>query len=340
MTPGIYLLLLSAWHPQAPNTALGLGQDTTPQVETVDEQVVREAAAVTQALEAFVGVKKNGLKPYLSDDGRIQIYSDFRSKEAKKVFSRAEAMLDKIDAALGPVAGDGQPLFAFLIAKKEHYWALCDTIAEASPSQASFMSQSKHSTGFTIFAPEITVYFHDTSVQQEARPDHSIGHNLVHLELSRRYGILPLWVREALATAAEDMATGEVYAPWNLQGFVFTASHAEWRGKQTKAQVARLHGLGDLFRYSGRPYRDDLAHIGFAFGVYAMLEEPESLGQFLSALQAEYALSNGRGGRPNFRAELVQKMFEASFAPGFMARFQSWWEKPLRWNAKPKRRKK
>ncbi|MDA0667955.1 MAG: hypothetical protein O3A50_09290 [Planctomycetota bacterium] len=336
-------LVISAWLPQQGPAPLGLGGDTTKGIETVDELVIRESEAITAAVLEFALSEDSGLKLYVSEDGRSQIYSDFSKSESKKAFKRIDAMLGKVNLALGvpnDLAGlaegeKARPLVGFMIHNQEIYNQLCDTIGEAGPSQADFMETSKNTTGFTIFAPEVTAYFHDLSVQEEARPDHSIGHNLVHFDLHRRYGILPLWIRESMATAVEDMAVGEVFAPWHLNGFVFTSSHAEWRGRETKKGVERATNLHSLFTYPANPYRDDLAHLGFAFATYTMLEEPEGLHAFLSAMEKEDAANYDRGGRSEFSAEMTQGFFDASFEPGFMDRFQKWWEKPLKWNKKP-----
>lgn len=316
--------------------ALGPGLDSTPGVETVDERVEREAKAIRSTIRTFVEDKDNGLHTYESADGRVFLYTDFRSKEAKAMFKTIEQMFAKVDTALGEPGEEVVPIHAFLFAKPEPYMRFCDAVGAAGPSQADFMQSSKDSTGFTIFAPEVTTYFHDLRVQEEARADHSIAHNLIHLELHRRYGILPLWIRESIATAAEDMAFGEVYAPWHLNGFVFSASHGEWRGKKTREQIKDLTSLDALFNYSANPYREELAHLGFAFGVYSMLEEPVALQGFLGAMQERYAVTNTRGGRPEFTLE----MFAAHYQDGFLERFQKWWKKPPRWNAKPKKRKK
>ncbi|MGB0953762.1 MAG: hypothetical protein ACPG31_11090 [Planctomycetota bacterium] len=337
--------MASIWTPQSDIKPAGFPRDTTPGVDTVDEIVARESEAIRQAVQVFADDAKNGLTPYLSEDGRIRIYTDFRSKDAKSAFKRVGLMFESVDTALGYAGEEPEPLFAFLIARSTTYHGLCDAIAEAGPMQANFMQQSKETTGFTIFAPELTVYFHDLSVQEEARPDHSIGHNLIHLEMHRRYGVLPLWIRESIATAAEDMATGEVYAPWHLNGFVFTASHTEWRGKQTRKQMAALQNFDALFSYSAKPYRDDLAHLGFGFAVYTMLEEPEELRRFLTAMQDKYAEVNLKGGRPAFTLEMTRTMFEDAFEnpddeKPFLERFQKWWKKPTKWNKKPKKRKR
>jgi len=347
MISAALLLAISTWLPQQGGQPLALGADTTKGIETVDERVTRESKAIAAAVLEFAESKDSGLKLYVSEDGRSHVYSDFSSKQAKNAFKRIDAMLGKVNMALGVPKdlkgleeGDtGRPLLGFMIKSPDVYYALCDVIGQAGPSQANFMESSKNTTGFTIFAPEITTYFHDLSIQEEARADHSIGHNLVHLDLHRRYGILPLWIRESIATAVEDMAVGEVYAPWHLNGFVFTASHTEWRGKLTQKGVERAVSLESLFDYPANPYRDDLAHLGFAFATYAMLEEPESLHGFLSALQAEYAANHPRGGRPDFSVEFTQGLFEQNFEEGFMDRFHKWWKKPLKWNKKPKKKK-
>jgi len=342
------LLSMTSWLPQQGPAPLALGGDTTKGVETVDERVDRESKAIAAAVLEFAQSKDSGLKLFVSEDGRSQVYSDFSKGESKRAFKRIDAMLGKVNMALGVPADvedleEGEavrPLLGFMIHNGAIYHQLCDVIAEAGPSQAAFMQKSKSTTGFTIFAPEITAYWHDLSVQEEARPDHSIGHNLVHLDLHSRYGILPLWVRESIATAVEDMAVGEVYAPWHLDGFVFTASHADWRGKETRKGVERMVSLDSLFSYKANPYRDDLAHLGFAFATYTLIEEPESLHGFLTAMQQEYEENYDRGGRPDFGVEMTQGFFDQHFEAGFMERFHKWWKKPLKWNKKPKKKKK
>lgn len=339
MLPGLLLTLFAFSTPQADIKPAGFPRDTTPGVETMDERVARESEAIRQAVQAFADDEANGLTPYLSEDGRVRVYTDFKSRDAKNAFKRIGLMFDRVDHALGYAGEEPEPLFAFMIARSGAYHGLCDAVAAAEPLQADFMQQSKATTGFTIFAPELTVYFHDLSVQEEARPDHSVGHNLVHLELHRRYGVLPLWIREAIATAAEDMATGEVYAPWHLNGFVFASSHGEWRGKKTQKQIAKVESLDPLFTYTAKPYRDDLAHLGFAFAVYSMLEKPKSLDGFLSAMQEKYKETNEKGGRPAFTLTMTQEMFAAHYEEDFLKDFKKWWKKPPKWNKLPKKRK-
>lgn len=334
------ILLSTICFVQPQGHAIGPAFDSTPGVETVDERVEREAKAIRSAMDSFAVAKENSLRAYVSENGRVLLYTDFRAKQAKAMFKTIEQMFAKVDAALGDPGTEIEPIYGFVFSQTQNYERFCDAIGAAGPSQAEFMQSSKDSTGFTLFAPEVTTYFHDLRVQEEARADHSIAHNLVHLELHRRYEILPLWVREAIATAAEDMAFGEVYAPWHLNGFVFSASHADWRGKGTRELVKELTDLNALFEYSGKPYRDELAHLGFAFGVYSLLEEPEALQGFLGAMQKLYAETNTKGGRPEFTLEIYQRMFAEHYEEGFLERFQKWWKKPPRWNAKPKKRKK
>lgn len=354
--PGIILICASIWTPQGDIKPAGFPRDTTPGIETVDEQVARESEAIRAAVQVFAEDKRNGLTPFLSDDGRIRVYTDFRAKDAKAAFKRVGLMFDQVDQALGYDGEDPEPLFAFMIARTGTYHSLCDTVAEAGPLQANFMQQSKETTGFTIFAPELTVYFHDLSVQEEARPDHSIGHNLIHLELHRRHGVLPLWIREGIATVAEDMATGEVWAPWHLDGFVFAHTHGEWRGKETKEMVKDMKSVDEfdrIFEYSGKPYRNDLAHLTFSFVLYSMYEKPDSLRAMLGAMEELYAETNEKGGRPEFTLEMTRKMFHDAYLAAeivaedpkeakkaFLKDFQKWWKKPPKWSKKPKKSKR
>ncbi|MHC4839122.1 MAG: hypothetical protein ACYTF3_13240, partial [Planctomycetota bacterium] len=277
----------------------------------------------------------------------------------KRFMKAIETMRDRMDYAFGPkpelpateevllelreeleLPPSTAPLIAFLIIDPANYRGLLDTVAAAAPDQRDFMARSRDTTGFTLFAPELTAYFHDVNVQEEAMPDRSLAHNLVHLELNRRYGILPLWVREGIATAVEDMCWGEVWGPWNLSGFVFASSHGDWRGKGTQKLVeGMVDDVDILYGYSANPYRDDMAHLAFAFATYAMLEEPEGFQGFLAGLQELYAEVNTEGGLPAFTPVQVDEVFDANFEAGLLERMQEWWEKPARWNKKPKKKR-
>jgi len=167
-----------------------------------------------------------------------------------------------------------------------------------------------------------------------------MAHSIIHLELERRYGEIPLWIREAIATALEDMTTGEVWGPWHRNEFVFTASHTEWRGKQTQKQVVRLKDFERIFAYAANPYDDHFAHEAFAFALYTMIEEPEGLGKMLAAMEEIYPETNPKGGRSLLTVEQTQEIVGECFGSDLLARFQEWWLEPPRWNAKPKKSKK
>ncbi len=329
-------LLFSFFQGQVP-------ESSQPAAISTDDLVKLEADQISAAVLEFVESDAAKLKLYVSSDGRIRLYSDSRSREVKDIFKLSEAMLNKLDATLGvmPAAeGESAELLGLVINSPATYFDLCDVVAKAAESQARFMQASKNVTGFSIFAPELTVYFHEASFQEEARIDHSIAHSLIHLELHRRYGEIPLWIREGIATALEDLTVGEVYGPWHVNGFVFSASHADWRGAQTQKQVARLKDFGRIFSYPANPYDDHLAHEAFAFAVYCLLEEPQSLAQMLKGMQDMYAETNPQGGRFLMTVEQTKELFEASFETGFLERFQVWWEKPPSWKAKKSKKSK
>ncbi|MBL7008038.1 MAG: hypothetical protein ISR76_03510 [Planctomycetes bacterium] len=306
-----------------------LGAAAAPQEPTVDQRVDEAAAAVATALDEFLDGRGSRLKAFASADGRLQLYSDFSRRDSLRALERSEGILARLDGSLGAPPDPGAALLrAVLVKRHKGYQALCDVVAAADPAQAGFMEASRATTGFTLYRPPITVYFHDPKVQKEARPDHSVAHNLVHLELTRRYGQLPLWLKEGLACAGEEGAFGEVWAPWYRDGFVFSKSHGAWRDRARELAAGMEATMPRVFRYPAKPYEDDLAHLAFAFATWCLEEQPEALKSFLAALQAEYALHWKEGGRFQPDPALVLEFAGASFGADWRQRLQDWWSLP------------
>ncbi len=326
------LLALAALRPQDP--AEDPGPATPAADSSVSAQVAREALAIRAAVDAWAAGETR-LADAASPDGRLQIRSDFSAADAREAVKRSTAVLARLDRAFGaPPAPQEAQLCGILLRSPRLYSGLCAAIAAAAPSQAEFMQRSAATTGFTLYAPPLTVYFHDEKVQKEARADHSLAHSLAHLELARRFGELPLWLTEGIATAGEDGAWGEVWANWYRDGFVTAASHKEWRGKETQRVVAAQQDLAALFAYSARPYQDEGARLSFAFATYGLDAEPERFAAFLLAVQDAYSRQQPAGGRSSLAPEQAAALLEGAFGADFMTRFQLWWQKPPRWNAK------
>lgn len=304
---------------------------------TVDQQVAADAAAIRLALEAWCA-SEDGLERYESPDGRLVLWSDFAAREAREALERTAGVLARLDRAFGaPAAPAAARLDGLMLADGARYRALCDAVAAAAPAQARFMAASQDTTGFTLYAPPLTVYFHDPEVQKEAKPDHSLAHSVVHLELWRRYGTLPLWLTEGIACAGEEGAWGEVWAYWYREGFVAAKSHAAWRGKPTQTLVAGLADLRGLFGYSARPFEEPSALLAFAFATYGLDAEPANFAAFLTLLQEHEQRRNPDGGRPLLAPEDVERLLHEAFGADFLARFQKWWKKPPKWNARSAR---
>jgi len=305
-----------------------------PASASVDEQVAAEALAIQDAVLAWC-FKQEKLARTEAAEGRLQIWSDFDAAEVKDAAKRAAGVLERLDRSLGKPAPEEQAgLTGMLLRDAAIYHALCDVIAETAPSQAEFMQASKRTTGFTLYAPPLTVYFHDPKTQNEARADHSLAHSFVHLEMWRRYGALPLWLTEGLACAGEDGAWGEVWAYWNRTGFVYAKSHADWRGKQTQTLVKELEHLRVLFGYPANPFDEELALLAFAFATYGLDAEPEPFAVFIRQLQASYQANNPQGGRSELPPEEIERILHQAFGEDFLTRFQAWWKKPPKWNSK------
>lgn len=311
--------------------------------ETLDEKVAKDAAAIAAAFDVWAADKEHKLKEYRSDDGRILLISDFGGGVAKDALKRSTGMLERLDRALGaPAEGEEALLRAVMIQSPDAYRSLCGALGGASPPQVEYFMRAMDWTGFTIYKPELTVYFHDPQVQDEARADHNVGHNLAHLEVHRRYGVMPLWIAEAIATACEDGAWGEVWAPWNLHGFVWASSHAEWRGKRTReiAAWAVEEGFTHLWSYTADPYQEPLAKLAFALATYGLDRDPIGLAAFLDRLQAAYSVPDEYGVRKDPTPEQYEAFLAESFGEGFLEDFAEWWKKPPSWKKKPKFRER
>ena len=297
-----------------------------PATPSVDQQVAAAAEHVAAAVDDFLGSRRSRMKRYASKDDRLVLWTDFPARDAKKALERSTGILGRLDASLGaPEDPATAQLRAVMVKRGKSYEALCEAVAEADPAQAGFMASSAETTGFTLYRPPVTVYFHDPKVQAEARPDHSVAHNLVHLELTRRFGQLPLWLKEGLACAGEEGAYGEVWAPWYRDGFVYAKSHGAWRD-QCRERAPGLAGrLERLFRYTARPYEDDLAHDGFAFATWALEEQPAGLAAFLERLRGEYAANQKEGGRFQPDPAKVLDFAAASFGADWRERLEAWW---------------
>jgi hypothetical protein len=309
------------------------GSPVPAAARTEDERVALEAHAIHQAVDAWTAAHPL-LKTTDTGGGRLRLASDFGAAEVKEAVKRTEGLLARLDRALGaPDQPEDARLTGFLIRDPAVYAELCALIARTAPSQADFMERSEDTAGFTLYAPPLTAYFADPRSQEEARSDHSLAHSIVHLEMWRRYGALPLWLTEGIACAGEDGAWGEVWAYWYRDGFVAASSHGDWRGQQTQKIVAKQKDLRGLFAYPARPFEEERALLAFAFATYGLDAEPEAFGAFLTALQSAYQTGQPQGGRPQLDAEMVEALLQRTFGGDFLKRFQVWWKKPPKWHA-------
>lgn len=301
---------------------------------TLDAEIAAEARAILGAVDAWAAAQP-GLAAQAAGGGRLRLWSDLPPREAAEAAQRTLRLLERLDRALGaPEQPEDARLSAFLLRDPRRYAELCALVARVAPRHEAFMQESLGTTGFTLYAPPLTVQCHDAAVQEEALPDRTLAHAVSHLETWRRYGALPTWLSEGIACAGEDGAWGEVWANWYRAGFVARAEHADWRGKPTQRIVAGLRDLRGLFAYSARPFEEEGARLAFAFAVHGLEAEPERFAAFLRALQEAYEAASPQGGRPALSPEEVEGILYAAYGADYLARFQAWWKKPPKWNAK------
>jgi hypothetical protein len=297
---------------------------------------VEEARLVREALDKFLGNKKNKVKTYTGKMERFRLHSDYKSsREPKKVLKACESVLTTFDWALGEYqppdvtqwVRDDHPFEVLMIQKEEVYLNLIDEVLAVAPERLHpYLKSVKNVTGFTLYPAKLTVYYNDVKIQAEAKLDQSTAHNIAHLEMHRRYNYLPLWFAESVACAVEEMTFGEIWANWNRDGFVMRSSHAGWRGAPTQNTVKTMD-LTRLWSYSANPYEDDMAHLGYAFAVFALEAQPKFFHHFALGMQGKYDKYPEQGGQYKLSPEDAATLASASFDGDLQTELRSYWEK-------------
>lgn len=307
-------------------------------------------AEVLAAVEA--AVTEHRLAVHISRDGRVRLATDFAKSAAANLLRSAASVLGRLETVLEqPAAEDATPLTVFVLRDREAYRALCDRLAGVSPGIADYLRRSRDTTGFLLPDLPIAGYWDDIKFQEQTRPEQSVAHNAVHLWLRERYGVLPLWLSEGVACAVEEAEFRDVWANWNLDGFVYDSFRSSWRDTArnyitTPAASIRCYDwtgvpygsepplverpkptLAQLYEYRATSFQDDLAHLAFAFAVYGLEEDPKGLRSFLAALEDEYQANWTTIGRFEPTAALIERLVAESFGRDFPTRFIAWWRK-------------
>ena len=299
-----------------------------------------QAVEIGAVLEGFLKKHKSKVRAYPSEDGRFTLYSDFSRKSGKKAFSMSGEILARLDACLGaPQKSKEGPFSLLLLRNEKHYSTLCNGFIEGVPSLAGFFLRQRNTTGFTLYAPRLSVFLLDPKGASESDPYHDIAHNAVHLDMHQRYGVLPLWLTEGMACAAEDSAFGSVWAHWYRTGFIFSKSHGAWRGKETQALVASAEKVHAVFGYGARPFQPELAKLAFAVATFGLESDPAGLDTFCKHLNQEYQRRQKFGGRFTLEAEVQLGLASAAFGADFVTKLQDWWENPASWKAWKKKKR-
>ena len=308
----------------------------------------RREAALASVENAIRDLK---LEVTTSRSGGLRFASDLSPKATEKVRKSAEAVIGRLEKALGAGLPKGTQLTIFVLRDRDAYRQVCDGISKAAPGLGSYLLSMRESTGFLLPDMPVAAYWDDIKFQEQTRPDQSVAHNLVHLWLRQSFGQLPLWLSEGIACASEEAEFRDVWAMWNLEGFVYDASRSVWRATAqeyvtTQKDTIRCYDwsgvtygseppqverpkptLDQLYEYSATVFQDDLAHLAFAFAVYGLEGDAKGFRKFLDALQAEYDENWSTVGRFEPDAKLVDKLVKKGFGRDFEKRFTAWWSR-------------
>ena len=309
----------------------------------------RREAAVNSIETAIAEL---GLEVHLSRDGRLRVVSDASKKQAAEVLKSTGAVLARLEKVFGKQWPDGAPaLTLFMLKDHEAYRRVCDGIAKASPGVGGYLAEAREGVGFLLPHLPVAAYWNDIKFQEQTRPAQSVGHQAAHLWLRTRYGQLPLWLSEGIACAVEQAEFGSVWANWNLQGFVYDSYRDAWPSTArelltTKKETVRCYdwtglaygseppmverpvpGLEQVYGYRATVFRDELAHLAFAFASYGMEGDKAGMVRLLTALQEEYQANWVTVGRFEPGAALMTELAARAFGADFPAKLAAWWAK-------------
>ncbi|MBO45715.1 MAG: hypothetical protein CMJ96_02350 [Planctomycetes bacterium] len=308
----------------------------------------RRASAIA-TIENVVG--ERGLLALVDKKGSFRLITDLNKNAASKVLADISTGVRILEKTLGklPLDEGETPPTVFLLHDGANYRYLCDEAAKATPGIAGYLRVAKESVGFTLPRLPFTAYFEDKTTQEESNPTLSALHNIAHLWLRKAYGELPLWLKEGIATGLEEKVSGTVYGNWNVGGFIWQWTHGSWR-KRAKEFVTGTDDvveaydwtdtplgteppmvkmvrptLFDLYSYRATTYREEMAHMAFAFAIYGLEKNPGGLKKFCKNLKKEYDANWITVGRFEPSAEWTEGAVLKAFGKNYYEKFPEWW---------------
>ncbi len=330
----------------APFGARPLAQQEAP--TQAEHPLEAEARVVEKIVAELVADKGRKLKTTQSKDGRVLLHTDYRSKrEPKKVLENAADFLHAMDWYLGPYQPTGKekwkrddrPMQILILREEQTYFDLVDAIIAAAPRHQASLGAARERNGFTIYPAKLRVYFRHVVLEGMMRLEHALPHDLIHLEMHRRYGHLPNWIPEAVACAVEEQLLQTIHGDWYTDGMVLQTAHGGWRGTDTRTAMDSGK-LAKLYEYTGKPYDTQVSHIAYGFAVYALETHPAEFDALCKAAQARYDEKPEEGGLFRLGKGELRQMAMDAFGAGFHDRLVEWWQKaPKRPNLKKPRPK-
>ncbi len=298
-------------------------------------------AKILLCLESVFAEKSRGCRKMESKDGRLVLYSDRTRGQCKKTLKAAMQALERTDWALGPLSETPpQPIHAVVLRDRDRYQALCAAIGEAAPHYAKSMEEAAKAPGFTLFVPPLVVALEDPS-GETVNAVHMLAHGLAAVEIQQRYGRLPLWLADGMATVAEESIDGQVWTNWGRSGFVSTESHGSWRGLPTRSLFRDgMPSLRGFAGAAGNVYDDGRAHLAFAIAAFGMEKRPAALRNFCRSVARLGRASLSANGRPELGAEELEGAFLSCFGEGGIQELVKYWKHPLSWRSANRAAKK
>ena len=139
------------------------------------------------------------------------------------------------------------------IATDDDFQSLCDALAKALPTYASWFGGVRGSTGFLLPDPGLAAYLAKPKgiKPKEWHRENELVHRVAALDLYARYGRLPYWLEAGFAWRAEIELCADVYCFPGRDGFVAVGEHRGWQTALARDAKPRLQRPFDYDELTG-----------------------------------------------------------------------------------------
>ncbi|MBI5433837.1 MAG: hypothetical protein HZA52_13480 [Planctomycetes bacterium] len=267
----------------------------SPDVEWKGRRVTLAAAGLADepAIQALAPwAEAHGYALALSEDARLLVVVKGPTRNNALLGARVLAAHDELLAAHDELLGAREARNALVIAEiatDDDFQGLCDALAKALPTYASWFGGVRGSTGFLLPDPGLAAYLAKPKgiKPKEWHRENELVHRVAALDLYARFGRLPYWLEAGFAWRAELALCADVYCFPGRDGFVAVGEHRGWQSalaRDAKPRLDRPFDYAELTGLARGAYDAELAPRAWGAVEYLARHRRDVLGAFLTEL--------------------------------------------------------